>query len=178
MKKLFPFFILVLLLLLGTVFADETNGGENTQLVEKIQETLAFDSEGLSDAGIIELQKQKIISELETIEQEYNDNPSTIPSLAISLFGDDTINVYLDGGYSFFVVFEEGKAVAAGEGIVDNADIEVRIRDTVFQALNEGSFQTKEALQNGDIEYKGLTFLKKIQLGIISSIYNIASAGQ
>ncbi|MBI5797923.1 hypothetical protein HZA98_03400 [Candidatus Woesearchaeota archaeon] len=168
MKKQVIFVILAAFLIAGMVSAAEKSAilEDNKESIEKL---LAIDATGLTDQQIIDAQKQQIIDNLDKIKDAYNQNPPNLPSMAISMFSDATINIDM-GGKDLSVVMKDAKIESISQGKNDKAGLQVIIKDKVFEEQNKGTFDPKTALKNKDITFSGIGFFNKIKFGSLGLI--------
>lgn len=165
--------LLMLLLCLSIVAAQSEETvqalqGAFEQKEETLQSALEVDTEGLTEDKVVQAQKDALIAQLDTIQ---------VPELSKffkKMFGNERVNIYLEGGYTIAIVTEKGEVTELKEGAVENPTAEVTISDNVFKTINAGTFDLRKALKEGDITIKGMGIWNKMRFGIYNAGLRIA----
>jgi len=120
----------------------------------------------------------------QNILDEINKNAENVPEQLFSLFGNNKINMYVefeDGSVNeYWAQTEKNKVTEVRQGARSLADIEIKIKETTINklALSEEPFdEFLDAMNSGEIEYKGLTFegtIKSATVSVTTTLVGIA----
>ena len=122
-----------------------------------------INTEGMTDAEIVDFLKQIIISQLPELKDQFNSNPDSLPGPLKSLLGNERINVYFEGEYIVGVVMAKGKIDTIQSSEVENPTLKVTILDQAIIDNSNDSFDIGTALKNKDITYQGVGFYNKMK---------------
>ncbi len=165
MKQLISL-IVFLVLVAGIVSAQDAQ--ESAE--DKLADLLAVDTEGLTEQEIVDAQKQQLLSELATFQEIYNENHEQLPGPVNLLFGNERMNVNLDGGSIFNVVTTNGLVTSISDGAAEDPTVNIYVHDAVFADLNAETFDLTTALDEEDISFSGVGFFKKAKFGVAKII--------
>lgn len=115
---------------------------------------------GLSDTEIIAAEEAALVDQASEMEGQ------ELPAVFRSLFKNERINVYISNDYVVGAIVEDGKITTAEEGALEDPTIEVDVSRHVFEDMKDETFDIKESLNNGDIQYEGVGFWNKIRINI------------
>jgi hypothetical protein len=138
-------------------------------------DALEINTTDLSDQEIIDLQKETIKENLDTLKEVFNTGESELPGLVEKIFGNERVAIYLEDGYTFGVVLDDGKIIEFKEGKVSNPGINIYIKNQLFVDSNAGDVDLVRSLGTKDIRIEGVGFLKKIKVGTIISTLKVLS---
>jgi len=173
MRSIFSILLMLILCLSIVAAQDEETvqalQGAFEQKDETLQSALEVDTEGLTEDQVVQVQKTLLIAQLDTVQVP------ELPKLFKKLFGDERVNIYLEGGDTIAVVTEKGEVTELKEGTVENPTAEVTISDNVFKAANAGTFDFRKALKGGDITIKGMGIWNKMRFGVYNAALHVAS---
>lgn len=141
--------------------------------------TLALDSDN-SDCAISQIGCN--IAANETIPKEeipvfvdkyttlYNEKIDKVPEIALSLFGNERVNLYVNDQILYGFRLEDGKIVEKLEGGIEEPTLNVYTTAEVIIKLINKEIGYEEALEGKHITYSGVGFLKKIKFGLVKLI--------
>ena len=104
---------------------------------------------------------------LQMFKTEYNSNIDQIPGIAISLFGNEKMNLYVEGETKIVYMFmNEGYITNIGFGEVQDKTMNVYTDEDTIKKIMEGNMGFADALQQGKIRYEGVDIISGIKVGI------------
>jgi len=90
-----------------------------------------------------------------------------LPQSAQTLFGNEHLNLYVDGKLAADIQLEKGVIVTVGDG-TDQPTMNVYTTSPVVEEILGNKITLEDALAKGKITYKGVGLLKKIKFGFVS----------
>jgi hypothetical protein len=111
--------------------------------------------------------------EMDSIVDYYNNNVDKIPKIALSLFGNERMNIYVDGDLIYGAVTKSGKITEINEKGIENPTLDVYTTGDTIKNIVNGKITIQEAIKNKDIDYKGVGFVKRTKFGLAKTIGKI-----
>ncbi|MCK4589371.1 MAG: hypothetical protein KAT77_02940 [Nanoarchaeota archaeon] len=111
---------------------------------------------------------------LRQIQNEYNQQRHNAPPFIINLFGDERINVYMNG-YTAYLITVDGEMIDVSTGELQDQTMNVYVsKETVQKIMNE-ELEMKDALDKSLIKYQGVGAGKKVKFGAVKMLYRVYS---
>ena len=107
----------------------------------------------------VEITGNKITNEhLQMFKTEYNKNIDKIPSIAVSLFGNEKMNLYVKGyeNKPVYLIMNEGYMTNIGFRELSDKTMNVYTDENTIRSIIEGNLDFASALQKGKIRYEGV----------------------
>lgn len=111
--------------------------------------------------------------DLEKLVATYNDNLDKVPGFVKNIFGNEKINLYIDGELFLGLAGEGGKIVEYKKGGVDKPTMNVYTTSDTIDKLIDEDKNLLEAVKDKSIQYQGVGFINKIKFGIIKIFQGI-----
>jgi len=105
---------------------------------------------------------------LQMFKTEYNENIDQIPGIAISLFGNEKMNLYVEGYENkiVYMIMNEGYITNIGFGELSEKTMNVYTDENTIRNIIDGNIDFAEALQQEKIRYEGVDIVSSIKVGI------------
>ena len=105
--------------------------------------------------------------DLEELVTAYNGNLDEVPSFVKNIFGNEKINLYIDGELFIGLSGENGKITEYKEGGLDKPTMKVYTTADTIDQLIDGNTTLLDAVKEKSISYEGIGFISKIKFGFI-----------
>ncbi len=111
--------------------------------------------------------------DVEELVKTYNVNLENVPGFVKSTFGNERIDVYIDGEQFVGLVGENGNITEYKKGGVDKPTMKIHTTSETIGHLIEGEKTLLEAVKDKSIQYEGVGFINKIKFGFIKIFQGI-----
>lgn len=110
--------------------------------------------------------------DLETLDMEnlvktYNENLEKVPNFVKSIFGNEKIDVYIDGEKFVGLVGKNGNITEYKKGGLDKPTMKIYTTVETISDLIDNEKSLAEAIKDKSIRYEGVGFAKKLKFGFI-----------
>jgi hypothetical protein len=102
--------------------------------------------------------------DLHEIIEYLNSNLESIPPQVISIFGNEKINLHLEGADNMFMETINGRVMEMGSGLFSEPTMNFYTSIEVINGLQEGTVNIMDALLDGRISYESTNFLGQVKL--------------
>jgi|GEM_PF-1865713 len=135
--------------------------------------TASAQTQDLMEGNITELETSQSI-DLENLKQVFNDNTGQVPDFAASLIGNQTVVIELGDDFdaennSIGFKMSNMKIQEIKWGSYNDTTLEITVtKDNLESILSANSPINKAGnmLENGELEYKAMTFGNKVRMGL------------
>ncbi|MFA5381553.1 MAG: hypothetical protein WC356_00135 [Candidatus Micrarchaeia archaeon] len=105
---------------------------------------------------------------LNMFKQEYNKNINQVPEIAINLFGNEKMNLYVKDyeNKPIFIIMEKGNMENIGFGELKDKTMNVYTDEDTIKKIANNEITFAEALQYNKIRYEGIGIINSIKTGI------------
>ena len=111
--------------------------------------------------------------DVEELVKTYNVNLEKMPSFMKSTFGNERIDVYIDGEQFVGFVGKNGNITEYKKGGVDKPTMKIYTTSETIGHLIEGEKTLLEAVKDKSIQYEGVGVINKIKFGFIKIFQGI-----
>ena len=111
---------------------------------------------------------------LQEIQNTYNQQRHSAPEFFINLFGNERVNIYMNG-IDIHVVMVDGEMTDLGTGEITDQTMNVYVSKETTEQIMREELSLKQALDTGLIRYEGVGFGKKIKFGAVKVLYKVVS---
>ncbi|MBI2005541.1 MAG: hypothetical protein HYS80_02140 [Candidatus Aenigmarchaeota archaeon] len=111
--------------------------------------------------------------DVEELVKTYNVNLENVPGFVKSTFGNERIDVYIDGEQFVGLVGKDGNITEYKKGGVDKPTMKIFTTSETIDHLIEGEKTLLEAVKDKSIQYEGVGFINKIKFGFIKIFQGI-----
>jgi hypothetical protein len=129
-----------------------------------LTELLALERADSSDEEVLTAQKKALLAKLDKVQEQ------PLPSLVATLFANERVNIHIDGGYTVAAVLDDGEITRLEEGELYYATVNVYVHDAAITTMEKGDFDFLTAVDEGDISYEGVGFMKQAKLSMMTSM--------
>lgn len=107
-------------------------------------------------------------NELLMFKTQYNSNIDKVPGIAISLFGDEKMNIYVKGyeNKPIYMIMNSGIINTIGFGEMKDKTMNVYTDEQTIKEIAANKITFADALQYGKIRYEGVGIINGIKVGI------------
>lgn len=111
--------------------------------------------------------------DLDELVKTYNQNLEKVPGFVKSIFGNEKIDVYIDGEKFVGLVGQNGEITEYKKGGVDKPTMKIYTTSEAIGHLIEGEKTLLDAVKDKSIQYEGVGFVSKIKFGFIKIFQGI-----
>lgn len=111
--------------------------------------------------------------DLSQLVKTYNDNLDKVPGFAKNIFGNERIDVYIDGEKFVGLVGQNGTIAEYKKSGVEKPTMKIYTTSETIGHLLENEKTLLDALKDKSIQYEGVGFVKKIKFGFIKIFQSI-----
>ena len=111
--------------------------------------------------------------DLEKLVSVYNENLDKVPGFVKGVFGNERIDVYIDGQKFVGLVGENGNITEYKKGGIDKPTMKIYTTSETIGHLLENEKTLLEAVKDKSIQYEGVGFVNKIKFGFIKIFQGI-----
>lgn len=104
---------------------------------------------------------------IEDLVKAYNNNLDKVPGFAKKIFGNEKINVYIDGEIFAGFAGEGGKITEYKKEGIEKPTLRIYTTSETIGHLVAGEKTLLEAVKDKSITYEGVGFFSKIKFGFI-----------
>ena len=97
----------------------------------------------------------------------YNGNLDKVPSFVKNTFGNERINLYVDGQPFVGLVGQNGNITEYKKGGIENPTMRIYTTSGTIDKLVKGNTTLLDSVKDKSIDYEGVGFAKKIKFGFI-----------
>lgn len=115
--------------------------------------------------------------DLEKLVETYNQNLEKVPGFVKNIFGNEKINLYIDGELFVGLAGEGGKIDEYKKGGIDKPTMKVLTTSDTIDKLIDGDKTLLEAVKDKSVSYEGVGFIGKIKFGFIKIFQGIFLRG-
>lgn len=105
--------------------------------------------------------------DLDKLVTTYNDNLDKVPGFVKIIFGNERINLYIDGEVFVGLAGEKSEIVEYEKGGVSKPTMNVYTTSDTIDKLIDGNTTLLDAVKDKNINYEGIGFFGKIKFGFI-----------
>ena len=105
--------------------------------------------------------------DLDGLVKTYNDNLNKAPSFVKNTFGNERINVYIDGQNFVGLVGQNGKITEYKKGGIDKPTMKLYTTSDTIGHLVNNEKSLLDVVKDKSIQYEGVGFAKKVKFGFI-----------
>ncbi len=110
--------------------------------------------------------------DLEMLVGTYNQNLDKVPGFAKSLFGNERIDLYIDGEKFVGIIGSGGQIIEYKEGGIEKPTMKIyTTSDTIGDLINNET-SLIDAVKSKSIQYEGVGFFSKIKFGFVKIFQN------
>ncbi len=115
--------------------------------------------------------------DLDKLVETYNQNLKKVPGFVKNIFGNEKINLYIDGELFVGLAGEGGKIVEYKKGGLDKPTMKVFTTSDTIDKLMDGDKTLLEAVKDKSVSYEGIGFVSKIKFGFIKIFQRLLLRG-
>ena len=105
--------------------------------------------------------------DLETLVKTYNENLGKVPDFVKSIFGNERIDLYVDGEKFAGLAGQNGNITEYKKGGIDKPTMKIYTSSETIGHLVNNEKSLLESIKDKSIQYEGVGFAKKIKFGFI-----------
>lgn len=105
--------------------------------------------------------------DIDKLVSSYNDNLQKVPGFAKKLFGNERINLYVDGKLFVGLAGQNSKIVEYKKGGLDKPTMKIFTTGETISDLTDGQKTLLDAVKDKSIQYQGVGFGNKMKFGFV-----------
>ncbi len=105
--------------------------------------------------------------DLEKLVEAYNQNLEKVPGFVKNIFGNERINLYIDGEIFVGLSGKKGEIVEYEKGGIIKPTMNIYTTGDTIDKLIDGNTTLLDAVKDKSINYEGVGFFGKIKFGVI-----------